>query len=427
MDIVKVLRDGFRPALGCTEPAAVAYAAALAAQLLGGEISQVKVTTDMNVYKNGMGVYVPGTDRYGLEIAAAVGAIGGDPDLELQVLGAASAEEIKKAYKMVSDNKVIVRPNTQQGRLYIEATVHSDLGYATVFLEGAHTNVTKTVVNGFERTMASAQDHGCSQPDDLHSIPFTKYCAAILALPVEQLTFVREAAHANAQVAKAGMEHSLGIGLGARYSQLMQKGLLSADIANEAMMVTAAAADARMHGWPEPVMSVDGSGNQGITATLPVLTVAQRLKSSDDDLTRALALSEGVTLYVKRSIGKLSALCACAVAAAIGAACGVTYLLGGEQPQIEAALKNVTANLTGMICDGAKPGCSFKLATAANCAVQSAMLSMEGVEVGSTDGIVTDTVDGTIVNLGRVSNPGMVETDRVIVEMMRDKSQCASS
>jgi L-cysteine desulfidase len=139
-----------------------------------------------------------------------------------------------------------------------------------------------------------------------------------------------------------------------------------------------------------------------------------------------LALSEGITLYVKQSIGKLSALCACAVAAAIGSACGITYLLGGNQAKIEAALKNVSANLTGMICDGAKPGCSFKLATAANCAVLSALLSMEGVEVTSTDGIITDTVDGTIRNLGRVSNPGMVETDRVIVEVMKDKCNCAS-
>lgn len=427
MNVVEVLRKGLRPALGCTEPAAVAYAAALATQLLGGEVSRIEVITDMNVYKNGMGVYVPGTDRYGLEIAAAVGALGGDPDLELQVLQAASAEEIERALAMVSDGRVMVRPNARQGRLYIEATVYSDHGSATVFLEDAHTNVTKTVLNGVETTVARSQRAADGQVADLRSIPFSQYCAAILAVPVSELAFIREAADANAHVAKAGIEHCLGIGLGARYNALMHKGLLAADMANEAMMVTAAAADARMHGWPEPVMSVDGSGNQGITATLPVLTVAQRLHSPEDDLTRALALSEGVTLYVKQSIGKLSALCACAVAAAIGSACGITYLMGGKQAQIEATLKNVSANLTGMICDGAKPGCSFKLATAAGCAVQSAMLSMEGVEVGSTDGIVTDTVDGTIANLGRVSNPGMVETDRVIVEMMRDKSQCASS
>lgn len=416
-ELISLLRTEMKPALGCTEPAAVALAAAIAARQLGGCIHRVDVKTDPNVYKNGMGVFVPGTNRYGLKIAAAVGAIGGDPSLELQVLKAATSDDLTAAEKMLARGDAKITLHGAPGRLYIEATVSGENGTATAIITENHTHLSKVIVNGEERFQDPAST---AQTADtcLHGINFWDYCQQILSIPVSELDHVIKAAEMNAKVAQAGLDHALGMGLGAQYHQLMEKGWLAKDMANEAMAQTAAASDARMHGWPEPVMSANGSGNQGITVTLPVWTVGHSLHKSNEEIARALALSEGVTLYVKQHIGKLSAICACAVAAAIGAGCGVAYLLGGGREEVEATFKNIAANLTGMICDGAKVGCSFKLATAANCAVVSAMLSIHGVRVTSTDGIVADTVEATVANLGQVSNPGMVETDRVILDVM---------
>ncbi|MGE5654482.1 MAG: serine dehydratase subunit alpha family protein [Bacillota bacterium] len=416
-ELLNLLRTEMRPALGCTEPAAVALAAAIAARQLGGQIRRVQIKTDPNVYKNGMGVYVPGTNRYGLKIAAAVGAVGGDPSLELQVLKAATSQDIAVAEQLIARRAVEVAVHGDPGRLLIEATVFGDNGTATAVISDSHTHLSRLVVNGEER-YREIKTVGTKANACLLGINFWDYCQQILSLPTAELDYVVQAAEMNVNVAQAGFKHALGMALGAKYQQLMAKGLLAQDMANQAMAYTAAASDARMQGWPEPVMSVNGSGNQGITVTLPVWTVGHALHKSGDEIAHALALSEGIALYVKQHIGKLSAICACAVAAAIGAGCGVAYLLGGGRQEIEATFKNIAANLTGMICDGAKVGCSFKLATAANCAVVSAMLSMQGVEVTATDGIVADTVEATAANLGQVSNPGMVETDRVILDVM---------
>ena len=214
---------------------------------------------------------------------------------------------------------------------------------------------------------------------------------------------------------------STSISLGWHYQKLMESGLLGSDLANLAMTATAAAADARMSGWDKPVFSTNGSGNQGITASLPVLTVGETLGCSDQQIAKALVVSQVVTIYVKQHIGKLSALCACAVAAAVGAACGVVQLLDAPYETMAAAINIMVANLTGMICDGAKVSCSIKLATAASTAVQAALLAHAGLVVPAADGIIGNTAEETIKNLGSVSNPGMVETDRVILDVM---TQC---
>jgi L-cysteine desulfidase len=423
IDLYTMLQQEIRPALGCTEPAAVALACALAAHRLDGEVTRVTVGTDPNVYKNGMGVYLPGTGETGLLFAAALGAVAGRPELELQVL-VDCASKLEQARQLIEAGKVEVTPSQAAGTLSIVARVETSAGYAIAQISGSHTNLTRLVVNG--ETIHEQEECGRdAEPGplaaSLRDYPLWELIAECHNLVAEAYSHVLAAAKGNQEVAKSGLAEELGLGLGYHYQELINRRLMGNDLANQAMAATAAAADARMSGVDKPVWSTNGSGNQGITASLPVLTVGQALGKSDQELAVALTISQVVTVYVKQHIGKLSALCACALAAAIGASCGVVYLLGGDYGAMEEAIKVMVANLTGMICDGAKISCSLKLATAANTAVQAALLATNGLATTVADGIIGNTAEETIRNLGTVSNPGMVETDRVILDVMLHK------
>jgi L-cysteine desulfidase len=423
IDLYTMLQQEIRPALGCTEPAAVALACALAAHRLDGEVTRVTVGTDPNVYKNGMGVYLPGTGETGLLFAAALGALAGRPELELQVL-VDCASKLEQARQLIEAGKVEVTPSQAAGTLSIVARVETSAGYAIAQISGSHTNLTRLVVNG--ETIHEQEECGRdAEPGplaaSLRDYPLWELIAECHNLVAEAYSHVLAAAKGNQEVAKSGLAEELGLGLGYHYQELINRRLMGNDLANQAMAATAAAADARMSGVDKPVWSTNGSGNQGITASLPVLTVGQALGKSDQELAVALTISQVVTVYVKQHIGKLSALCACALAAAIGASCGVVYLLGGDYGAMEEAIKVMVANLTGMICDGAKISCSLKLATAANTAVQAALLATNGLATTVADGIIGNTAEETIRNLGTVSNPGMVETDRVILDVMLHK------
>jgi L-cysteine desulfidase len=423
IDLYTMLQQEIRPALGCTEPAAVALACALAAHRLDGEVTRVTVGTDPNVYKNGMGVYLPGTGETGLLFAAALGALAGRPELELQVL-VDCASKLEQARQLIEAGKVEVTPSQAAGTLSIVARVETSAGYAIAQISGSHTNLTRLVVNG--ETIHEQEECGRdAEPGplaaSLRDYPLWELIAECHNLVAEAYSHVLAAAKGNQEVAKSGLAEELGLGLGYHYQELINRRLMGNDLANQAMAATAAAADARMSGVDKPVWSTNGSGNQGITASLPVLTVGQALGKSDQELAVALTISQVVTVYVKQHIGKLSALCACALAAAIGASCGVVYLLGGDYGAMEEAIKVMVANLTGMICDGAKISCSLKLATAANTAVLAALLATNGLATTVADGIIGNTAEETIRNLGTVSNPGMVETDRVILDVMLHK------
>lgn len=419
LDIYSLLKEEIRPALGCTEPAAVALACALAAHHLPGTVTRVIVETDPNVYKNGMGVYIPGTGKTGLLWAAALGALSAHPELELEVLSGCD-QYLEQAGQLISAGMITVTPSQPKGKLSIKARAESIDGYTVAAILGSHSHVHRVSLNG--EVIWQEEDAPTVSPSlsatDLVDIPLRELVAACLELPEAAYDYVLACARANQHVSQAGLQQNLGLGLGWHYQKLMQDGLLGQDLPNLAMAATAAAADARMSGWNEPVFSTNGSGNQGITASVPVLTVGEAMGRSDREIAEALAISQVVTIYVKQHIGKLSALCACAVAAAIGASCGVVRLLGDPFSTMEEAVKIMVANLTGMICDGAKVSCSIKLATAASTAVQAALLARAGLAAPLADGIIADTVEETIKNLGMVSNPGMVETDRVILDVM---------
>ncbi len=421
LDIFGLFKQEIRPALGCTEPAAVALACAAAAEQLQGPVCRVLVQTDPNIYKNGMGVFIPGTGKTGLLWAAALGALSAKPVLELQVLSGC-ADYLQQADQLIAQGAIEVVPGLPAGRLTIVARVEQTNGdYALAEITDAHAHITRLAKNG---QTVWQDDHQVAKAiitvnaQDLLDYPLEELIAACDQLSDDAYEYVWECALANQRVSQAGLERNLGLGLGWHYRKLIEQSLLGNDLANQAMAATAAAADARMSGWDETVFSTNGSGNQGITASLPVLTVGEMLLCSRREIAEALAISQLVTIYVKQHIGKLSALCACAVAAAVGAACGIAKLRKQPFQVMSEAIKIMVANLTGMICDGAKLSCSIKLATAASTAVQAALLAQSGLAAPLADGIIAESVEETIKNLGQVSNPGMVETDRVILDVM---------
>lgn len=426
-EILALIKSGVMPALGCTEPGAVALAAAYAGQALGEETPRrIEVSVDSNVYKNGMAVGVPGTGKVGLAIAAALGALISDPALELSVLCNITPELLRKAEGMIGENRVEIDLNDHQG-LYISASVFGAVGSARAVIEGKHTNLVLLERDGAAISLkVDRSTRKIVAPFNNASVTLSELISAVETMPDEDFEFFEESIRMNTAAARIGLNNRLGMAVGANYQDLIDKKVLADDLALYAKVLTASAADARMSGENIPVMSVAGSGNHGLTAILPVLAVAERTNVARARLLRALAISTLTTIYIKSYTGSLSALCGCAVAAATGASAAIVWMLGGTRNQIDATIKNMVANLTGMICDGGKVGCALKLATAASVAVETALLSINDVLVPTSNGIIFPTADDTIRNLGMVSNPGMLETDKVILDIMLEKDKLPS-
>jgi L-cysteine desulfidase len=423
--IIALLKAEVLPTTGCTEPGAVALAAAYASDVLEGKIRNITVIVNSNIYKNGVAVGIPGTGETGLVIAAALGSIKKHPEKQLSVLDDVTTTELQAAKQMMADQRIQVAVDETKNSLWVQVRMESEIGWSEAIIADKHTNLIALKKNGstlFEMTPMQQEtktDQRCVlRGDDIRVSDLVK---CVEALPFTEITFLLDGVTMNLAAAEIGIAKRLGMGIGAVFQEAVDNGLLSNDIINSAKILTAAASDARMSGENVKVMSSAGSGNHGITATLPVYAVAQKIGASQERLVRAIALSHVLTVYIKIYTGNLSALCGCAVAAATGASAAVTWLMGGKVSMIEAAMKNVIANLTGMICDGGKVGCALKLSTAAAVAVESSLLAQQHIVVPDSNGIIADTIERTIRNLGRVSNPGMIETDRVIMNVMLEK------
>ena len=423
-EMIALIKAGVIPALGCTEPGAVALAAAYAGQALGETPVRVEVSVDSNVYKNGMAVGVPGTGKVGLAIAAALGALISDPALELSVLSNITPELLLEAGIMIADNRIEISLNDHQG-LYISAAVFGRKGCVRAVIEGRHTNLISLEQDG--AVIAQKEDLSTRKvvvkPFNNADVNLSELISAVEAMTDDSFAFFEEGIRMNTAAAQTGLDNRLGMAVGANFQDLINEKVLSDDLVSYAKVMTAAAADARMSGENIPVMSVAGSGNHGLTAILPVVAVAERMNVPREKLQRALAISTLTTLYIKSYTGSLSALCGCSVAAATGASAAIVWMLGGTRDQIDGTIKNMIANLTGMICDGGKVGCALKLSTAASVAVETALLALKNVLVPSSNGIIFPSADDTIRNLGMVSNPGMLETDRVILDIMLEKDK----
>ncbi len=413
--------------LGCTEPMAIAFAAALAKKHVKGEIiTSVRVLASANVLKNAMAVAIPGAQGCGVDLAAALGVIAGDFSKGLEVLEGLTPRDVENAKTMIEQEKVTVGLADTLKKLYVEVIVKTPQSYARVVVADEHTQVVLVEVDGnLLINRLSADESGASGTGDSGRsedsfITIDSIWEFVQRAQISDLTIIKKAIELNTSVGLEGLSNAYGLEVGKTIKNSVGKGMLSDDLITHAMALTAGASDARMSGCTMPVMSNSGSGNQGISATLPVVAAGEKLQVSREQLIRAVTLSNLIAIYIKLKIGRLSALCG-ATASGTGASCGIAYLLGGGKAEIKSAIQNMQGNTTGMFCDGAKAGCALKLSTCTSAAVQSAIMAVEGKTIQATDGIIERTAEQTIENLGRLANDASYEVDRIILDIMVQK------
>lgn len=412
------------PAVGCTEPVAVALAVARATELLGCLPSKIRVGLSANVLKNAMGVGIPGTGMIGLPIAIALGAIIGKSEYGLEVLKDVDPQAVLQGRRFIEEGRVeVALVEDAPNLLHIEAEVQAGEKSAKAVISGSHTHFVylRDPESVKLDLAAGSKDSGVSGNQNtadpvLNMATVWEYATTS---PIEEIDFILEARRLNKAAALTALDEGFGHSLG---FTIRTKGLAYfGDTPVEHMLVyTSAACDARMAGAVVPVMSNSGSGNQGITATMPVVSFAEDIGADEEATARALMLSHLTSIYIKQSLGRLSALCGCVVAST-GASSGLVYLMGGGYTQVQAAVKNMIANLAGMVCDGAKPSCSMKISSGVSTAMMSALLAMNGRCVTSSEGIVHDDVDRTVRNLTSIGRDAMRETDRLVLSIMTDK------
>ena len=436
LEILNLIHREVKPALGCTEPIAVALAVAKAVEIIMencpcGEDWRLKadyridVAVSGNILKNGMGVGIPGTGMVGLPVAAALGAVCGRSAQGLEVLSGLSPSAVERAKALVADKKVTISVAPTDRLLYVKATVTVDGGahasaevdpHAYAIIEDDHDKIVET---SFADKILMSSESGAAAAEhvsDAYDLSVKDICEFASSADYKDIEFILDDRKLNLALAIEGLHGDFGLNVG-RTIRENQKEVFGDDFMSYAMGLTAAASDARMAGSTLPALSNSGSGNQGITVSMPIIAYSLKYGVEDEKLARALILSNLVAIHIKHYLGKLSALCGCVVAST-GSACGIVYLQGGGYKEVCAAIKNMAGNITGMVCDGAKVGCAMKVASGVSCAVQSAVLALRGTCIPSTDGIIEDDVEKTIRNIGAIGSAGMKVTDKMILDIM---------
>lgn len=419
---LQIIQQVVKPALGCTEPIAAAYAAAVATRQLGCEPGRLEVAVSDNLYKNSMGVYVPGTGKIGLAIAAAAGAIGGNADAGLEVLAAIQPEQVDRAQQLIDAGKVQVSRTAAPEFIFCRVTVYGtdDKGEehsAEVTLCGGHTRIVEQRRDG-EVTFTADQSQGGATGSICDGVDISIAAIYEFATRVEfeQIRFILKASELNGKLSAEGMNNPYGLEIGRTMQQNIDAGLIGEDVMNRIVMMTAAASDARMGGATLPAMSNFGSGNQGIAATIPVMVIAERFAASEEQLARALIMSHLGAIYIKSHYPPLSAFCGNTVTSA-AASMAMVYLAGGSFEQSCFAIQNVLSDSAGMVCDGAKASCAMKVSTSSGAAVRGFLMALNSHSV-SGQGIVAGDVDQTIRNVGQMVKEGMSATDSTIIDIM---------
>ena len=432
-EIIELIRKEVKPALGCTEPIAVALAVAKAMEIIEDKCtpseSDWRLTSDYrlnievsgNILKNGMGVGIPGTGMVGLHIAAALGAVCGKSCYGLEVLHDLDPAAIARAKELVEAESVKIGIADTTHKLYVKASVRSsDEHIACAVIEDDHDNIVETDLDGtvLSDNHADKTSECADQKTTLdYHLTVKEIFDFARTVAYEDIEFILESRTLNLALAEEGLKGSYGLKVGYAINLAENREVFGGDFLSYAMSLTAAASDARMAGCTLAAMSNSGSGNQGITVTMPVIAYSIRYGTTEEQLARALVLSHLVAIHIKGYLGKLSALCGCVIAST-GSSCGLVYLRGGDYEQVCAAIKNMIGNITGMVCDGAKVGCAMKVASGVSCALQSAVLAREGICISEHDGIIEKDIEKTIRNLGRIGSVGMQNTDNMILDIM---------
>jgi L-cysteine desulfidase len=417
--LIEILKDQVKPALGCTEPGAVAYAVARAKELLGTEVEKLSIRVDKNILKNGMDVGIPGTSERGIVFAAALSLAAGKSEYVLEVLKDVNSDSIEKAHDITNSGMIELDLDKDADGLYISVEAKGGKDRTRVVIRDAHTNIVFESRNDeVLLDKGSCSSGGDSAPKKsevkyrIKEFSIDDLVGFVDGVPIEDIAFIRDGMDMNMRIAEIGVSENSSLGIG-RYFHGRER-----DVFSKAKAYTAAASEARMSGYPLPVMSSAGSGNHGLVAIIPISVIGAETGIPEERIIRSVALSHLITIYVKVYTGALSPVCGCGVAAGVGCAAGLTYMMGGGSEKVKAAVNNMAAGISGMICDGAKLGCSYKLSIAVDAAVDASDMALKGIVIPSNNGILGRTAERTIQNLGRVSGEGMNNTDNVILDVM---------
>lgn len=430
-EIIGLIKKEVKPALGCTEPIAVALAVAKAMEILedkcpdcgpGWRYSDtyaIRVEVSGNILKNGMGVGIPGTGMVGLHIASALGAVCGKSSYGLEVLHDLDEKSISRSKEMVDKGVVTVALAETGHKLYVKAIISDTCGHSSsTVIEDDHDNIAETRFGDVVLSSSHKEDTNTDQKSTLdYHLTVKEIFDFACNVAYEDIEFILESRTLNMALAQEGLRGNYGLRVGQAICASANREVFGEDFLSYAMALTAAASDARMAGCTLAAMSNSGSGNQGITVTMPVIAYSIKYGTSDEELARALVLSHLIAIHIKGYLGKLSALCGCVIAST-GSSCGLVYLRGGDYEQVCSAIKNMIGNITGMVCDGAKVGCAMKVASGVSSALQSAVLAREGMCISEHDGIIEKDIEKTIQNLGRIGSVGMQHTDDMILNIM---------
>lgn len=423
-ELTELIRQDMRPALGVTEPGAIALAVSTARRHAAGELRSITLRLNSGMFKNAFTCGIPGSPEVGNYYAAALGAVGADPDKGLECLDGITQEQADAADRLVKAGIIRVEMTEITSRIYIEAIVETDENTASVLIRDVHTNIVRITENDsvvYEReTEESAADR--EEPPLIHQYTLDELHTYAATVPIEEIAFIREAFRLNMTLCQAGIDSPRTTYAG--YLLASNGGrVISENEQTSAQLLCNAAIEARVLGLPEPAMSITGSGAHGIIATMPLYAAAQVNHYSEEALLRATALSYLVCMYIKEYSGRLSAFCGCAIAAGTGMACGLVLLRGGTTVEMAHTINNMASSITGMICDGGNQGCAMKGVVAVDAAWQSVNMAMQGVYIYDIHGINGCTPEMTMRYMGQIASPGMVGTERTIIDILQDKQE----
>ncbi|HHV45717.1 MAG TPA: serine dehydratase subunit alpha family protein [Tissierellia bacterium] len=416
--LLKIVKQDVFPALGCTEPVAVAFAAAVARGYLKGNLDNMLIQVSKNVYKNGRFVIIPNTNLYGLDIAGALGYLSGNPENGFLVFKDVDEVTIKAAHELIKSGRIKLEYLDESPDVYVHIAARDANDLVEVEIKDNHNHIERIMLNGEVVYEEKIDDVNCESIDYLKNMSFKEIREICESIPIEEFEFIQDGIEMNKKAAEIGIDGSIGLNIGHTLNRLVETGMLGNDAPTKARILTAAACDVRMGGGDYPIMTSGGSGNQGIGVVLPILVVAEERRIEKERLLRAIFLGHVINRYVKIYTGKLSGICGCAIAAGIGASAGISWMLGGDDDNISGACNNMLANLTGMICDGAKETCALKLAASASEAVISAYLSKENVTIRKNVGIIGNSIEETIRNVGMLTKEYFNKIDNGIITIL---------
>lgn len=413
---IDILKNQVVPALGCTEPGAVALAVARAKEILNNDVRKLVIYADKNIIKNGMSVGIPGTNEHGIIFAAALSLVIGKSEYKLEVLKDVDNESIDKALEIIQSNLIFLNLMEKIEGLYIKVDAFSELDSSSVIIRNSHTNIIYESKNNdvlLEKPISMSTNSEIKYKIKDYSIDDLIFFSD--HVNIEYIEFIQNGIDINMRIADAGLNEQTGVGMGSYFYKSAK------DVFSMAKAYTAAASEARMSGYLLPVMSSAGSGNHGLVAIIPIAFIGKEKNIPREKIIRAVTLSHLVTIFVKVHLGSLSPVCGCGVAAGVGCAAGLTYLLNGSKEQIKGSINNMIAGISGMLCDGAKIGCSYKLSISVDAAIDASEMALKNIFIPDDNGILGNTPEKTIYNLAEVSNKGMKNTDEVILDVMLNK------